>query len=110
MRIEGLHVDRPIPSRTHDLRQPLGVVLVGLVEPHLQRGLHAPGVQALDVKASAAQAMHQPGRSLIAAPPSRLPLMSPARVTVLSAVSRSCRNIWSGPEAPALQGPQRAYA
>jgi hypothetical protein len=36
--------------------------------------------------------------------------MSPARVTVLSAVSTSCRNIWSGPEAPALQGPQRAYA
>jgi hypothetical protein len=35
---------------------------------------------------------------------------SPARVTVLSAVSTSCRNIWSGPEAPALQGPQRAYA
>jgi hypothetical protein len=33
-----------------------------------------------------------------------------ARVTVLSAVSRCCRNIWSGPEALALQGPQRAYA
>jgi hypothetical protein len=37
-------------------------------------------------------------------------LLSPARVTVLSAVSTSCRNIWSGPEALALQGPQRAYA
>jgi hypothetical protein len=36
--------------------------------------------------------------------------VSPARVTVLSAVSRSCRNIWSVPEARALQGPQRAYA
>ena len=36
--------------------------------------------------------------------------MSPARVTVLSAVSTSCRNFWSGREAPALQGPQRAYA
>jgi hypothetical protein len=35
---------------------------------------------------------------------------SPARVTVLSAVSTSCRNFWSGREAPALQGPQRAYA
>ena len=23
---------------------------------------------------------------------------------------QSCRNIWSGPEARALQGPQRAYA
>src|SRR5947207_15496212 len=50
------------------------------------------------------------GRSLIAAPPSRLSFTSPARVTVLSAVSTSCRNFWSGREAPALQGPQRAYA
>ena len=28
---------------------------------------------------------------------------------VLFAVSTSCRNIWSGPEARTLQGPQRAY-
>jgi transposase len=46
--------------------------------------------------------------SLIAAPPSTV-LCRPARVMVLSAVSTSCRNIWSGPEARALQGPQRAY-
>ena len=51
------------------------------------------------------------GRSLIASPPSRLLLYpSPARVMVLFAVSTSCRNIWSGPEAQTLQGPQRAYA
>jgi hypothetical protein len=30
MRIEGLHVDRAIPSHAHDLRQPFGVVLVVL--------------------------------------------------------------------------------
>src|SRR5215471_5832061 len=29
MRIERLYVDRSIPSRAHDLRQPLGVILVG---------------------------------------------------------------------------------
>src|SRR6266851_984986 len=62
MRIERLYVDWPIPSRAHDLRQSLGVVLVGFVEPHLQRGLHTPGVQTLDIKASAAQAVHEPGR------------------------------------------------
>lgn len=38
------------------------------------------------------------GRSLIAAPPSRAPFTSPARVMVLFAVSVGCRNIWSGPE------------
>ena len=31
MRIEGLHVNRPIPSRAHDLGQPFGVVLVSLI-------------------------------------------------------------------------------
>src|SRR3954454_16413530 len=37
-------------------------------------------------------------RSLIAAPVSRPPFTSPARVMVLFAVSVGCRNIWSGPE------------
>jgi hypothetical protein len=37
-------------------------------------------------------------RSLIAAPLSRPPFTSPARVMVLFAVSVGCRNIWSGPE------------
>jgi hypothetical protein len=45
-------------------------------------------------------------RSLIAAPMSRVPLISPARVTVLSAVGIIRRNIWS--EAQVLQCPQRA--
>src|SRR6478736_9582611 len=61
MRIEGLHVNRPIPSRAHDLGQPFGIVLVGLVELHLQSGLHSPGVQTLDIEASAAQAVNEPG-------------------------------------------------
>src|SRR6476620_2795976 len=61
MRIEGLHVDRPIPSRAHDLGQPFGVVLVGLVELHLQSGLHFPGVQTLDIETSAAQTVNEPG-------------------------------------------------
>src|SRR6185436_17568640 len=51
MCIERLYVDWPIRSRAHDLRQPLGVVLVSFVEPHLQCGLHAPGVQTFDIKA-----------------------------------------------------------
>src|SRR3954465_15873151 len=61
MRIEGLYVDRPIPSRAHDLGQPFGVVLVGLVELHLQSGLHSPGVQPRDIGGGAAQAVNEPG-------------------------------------------------
>ena len=40
----------------------------------------------------------QERRSLIAAPLSRAPSTSSARVMVLFAVSTSCRNIWCGPE------------
>src|SRR3954462_13879563 len=46
---------------------------------------------------SVAQTPRQ-SRSLIAAPLSRPPFTSPARVMVLFAVSVGCRNIWSGPE------------
>jgi hypothetical protein len=62
MRIERLHMNRAIPSRAHYLLQPLRVVLVGFVEPHLQRGLDTPGVKTLDIKPSVAQAMNKPGR------------------------------------------------
>jgi len=62
MGVERLHVHGPIPARAHDLRQPLRVVLVGLVELHLERGACVPGVQAGDVEPSAAQFMHEPRR------------------------------------------------
>jgi hypothetical protein len=54
MRIEGLHVNRPIPSRAHDLGQPFGVVLVSLIELHLQSGLHPPGIKTRDIEAGGA--------------------------------------------------------
>jgi hypothetical protein len=62
MRIERLYMDRPIPSRAQNLRQPVSVVLIGFVEPHLQCSLHASGVQTLDIKANAAQPVHEPRR------------------------------------------------
>jgi hypothetical protein len=62
MSIKGLHMDHPIPPRAHDLRQPFSIVLVGLVQSHLQRHLHLPGVQTPNVDASAAQPMNKPGR------------------------------------------------
>jgi hypothetical protein len=30
-------MDRPIPSRAHDLRQSLGIIVIGLVDLHLER-------------------------------------------------------------------------
>jgi hypothetical protein len=53
---------------------------------------------ATDQTPPAAHPLQTGGRSLIAAPPSRPPFTSPARVMVLFAVSAGCRNIWSGPE------------
>ncbi|HVH80071.1 MAG TPA: hypothetical protein VM782_11815, partial [Stellaceae bacterium] len=44
VRIERLHMDGTIPSRPHDLRQAFSVVLVSLVQPHMQCGLHSPGI------------------------------------------------------------------
>jgi len=60
--VERLHVHRPIPTRAHDLRQALRIVLVGLVHLHLERGAGMPGVKANNVEPPAAQLVHEPGR------------------------------------------------
>jgi len=58
--VERFHVHRPIRSGAHDLRQTLGVVLVGLVHLHPERGARVPGVEANNVEPPAAQLMHKP--------------------------------------------------
>ncbi len=50
MCIKRLHVDRSIPSGAHDLHQALGIVLVGFIESHLQRGLHPLRIKAFNIK------------------------------------------------------------
>jgi hypothetical protein len=60
MGIERLHMHGPIPSCAHDLRQPLGIVLIGLVHLHLERGTRVPCIKADDVEPPAAQFMHKP--------------------------------------------------
>ena len=62
MSIERLHVHGPIPSRAHDLRQPLRVVLVGFVHLHLERSAGVPRIEADDVEPAAAQLVHKPRR------------------------------------------------
>src|SRR4051812_42487153 len=62
MSVERLDVHRPVPSGAHDLRQTLGVILVGLVHLHLERGARVPGVETGDIEAARAQFMHEPWR------------------------------------------------
>src|SRR6266478_5075203 len=53
---------RPIPSRAHDLRQSLSVVLIGLVDLHFERSPRMPCIKACDGKTATAQLVHQPWR------------------------------------------------
>jgi len=49
MHIQRLDVHRLVPSGPDDLRQTFRVVLIGLVEPHLQRRFDPPSIQTLHV-------------------------------------------------------------
>jgi hypothetical protein len=60
MSIERLDVHRPIPSHAHDLCEPLGIVLVGLL--HLERGTGMSRVEANHVEPALAQFMDKPWR------------------------------------------------
>src|SRR6202035_827341 len=62
MGIERLYMHRPIPSRAHDLRQSLSIVLIGLVDLHFERSSCMPRVKACDSETTTAQLMHQPWR------------------------------------------------
>jgi hypothetical protein len=55
-------VDRPIPADAQDLREPLGIVPIVLVDPGRQSRVNRARTQADDGKAGLAQAVHQPGR------------------------------------------------
>jgi hypothetical protein len=46
VRVERLHVHWTIPARAHDLREALGIILVGLVDLHLRRRARMPGIEA----------------------------------------------------------------
>jgi hypothetical protein len=62
MGIERLYMHRPIPSRAHDLRQSLSIVLIGLIDLNFERSPRMPRVKVCDGKTTAAQLMHQPWR------------------------------------------------
>ncbi len=60
--IQRLHMNGSVPAGADYLRQPFCIVLVGLVQPHLQRRLHPACVQDRDVETSGTQAVHKPRR------------------------------------------------
>src|SRR5215472_3028287 len=62
MGIKRLYMHRPIPSRAHDLRQSLSIVLIGLIDLHFERSPRMPRVKACDGETTTAQLMHQPWR------------------------------------------------
>jgi hypothetical protein len=62
MAIERLDVSRAIPTRTNDLSQSLGVILIILVDLHLEGGARMPCVEANHVEPEIAKFMHNPRR------------------------------------------------
>lgn len=50
---------RPMPSRAHNLHQPLSKVPISLIDLHFERHPRMPGVKACDGENTAAQLMHQ---------------------------------------------------
>ena len=62
MRLIRFDVHSPVPACPHDLRQSLGVVLVCLVDLHLEGRTGVPGVKADHVEFSPAQFVDQPRR------------------------------------------------
>jgi hypothetical protein len=61
MGVQGLHVHGLVPAGAHHLRQAFRVILIGLVEPHLQRGFDPPGVETFHLDARLPQAVNEPG-------------------------------------------------
>jgi hypothetical protein len=62
MGIERFYMHRAIPSRAHDLRQSLRIVLIGLVDLHFERSPRMPCVEAGDGEPATPQLVYQPWR------------------------------------------------
>ena len=62
MGIERFYVHRSIPSGAHGVRQPLGIVLIGLVHLHLKRRTGISRIETDHVEPAPAQFMYKPWR------------------------------------------------
>jgi hypothetical protein len=59
---ERLDVNGPVPAGANDLSQSLGVVLIRLVDLHLEDAAPMPGIETNDFEPEIAEFMHQPWR------------------------------------------------
>ena len=62
MRVGRLDVNRTIPPPAHDVSEPFGIVLIGLVNLHLERSSGVASVEADDIEVSPTELMNQPRR------------------------------------------------
>ena len=62
MTVERLDMNGSIPSRANDLSQSLRVVLISLVDLHLEGSSCVPGVETNNFEAEIAKFMHEPWR------------------------------------------------
>ncbi len=62
MRIQRLHVNRTIPASSYDLGKPLGIILIGLVDLHLERGARMSCIETNNIETAPSKFMHQPRR------------------------------------------------
>jgi hypothetical protein len=60
--VERLDVNRPEPAGADDLSQPFRVVLIRLIDLHLESGAGVPSVETNDFKSESAEFMHEPWR------------------------------------------------
>jgi hypothetical protein len=59
---ERLDMNRPVPPGANDLSQSLRVILIRLVDLHLEGGACVPGIETNDFEPEIAEFMHQPWR------------------------------------------------
>ena len=62
MAFERLDVNGPVPASANDLSQSLRVVLIRLVDLHLEGAARMPGIETNDFEPEIAEFMHQPWR------------------------------------------------
>src|SRR5258706_1035695 len=62
MRVQRLHMHRAIPPRANDIGKPFSIVLVSLVDLHLERSASVPRVEADHVETAVTELMDQPRR------------------------------------------------
>src|SRR5437660_1634016 len=60
--VKRLDVNGPVPASANDLSQSLCVILIRLIDLHLETSARMPGIEANDFEPEIAEFMHKPRR------------------------------------------------